>query len=127
MRQHRPDDLDRLELSPRVERARPANSNVDLQELRLRGHRRPLVAARPARPVVERAEAPLLIERVDLDHDPVDLVVELEPSRLPLAADLGDGLDRLVTLGEGARAKAALAKPLERRPVPVGRQALAMA
>ena len=72
---------------------------MDLEQLRLRRHRRPLVGAGPARPAVERAEALLLVEGVDLDHDPVDLVIELEPLRLPEAADLGDRRDRLVPLG----------------------------
>ena len=52
-------------------------------ELRLRGRRRPLVGAGPARTRVERAEHGLLGERVDLDHDPVDLVVELLALRAP--------------------------------------------
>ena len=49
---------------------------------------------------VQRAEPPLLLERVDLDHDPVDLVVELDASLLPRAARLGDRLDGLEPLGE---------------------------
>ena len=53
---------------------------------RLGGHRRPLERARPARAAVEGAEAGLLLERVDLDHDPVDLVVELGAPSLPLVA-----------------------------------------
>ena len=52
-------------------------TRIDLQELRLRRHRRPLEGARPPRPRVEDAEPALLLELVDLDHDPVDLVVEL--------------------------------------------------
>ena len=63
---------------------------VDLQQLRLRGHRRPLEGARPARPRVQRPEPRLLGERVDLDDDAVDLVVELDaraaPSRAHAAA-----------------------------------------
>ena len=86
---------------------------MDLQQLRLRGHRRPLERARPARPRVQRAEPPLLVERVDLDHDPVDLVVELDPALLPRDARGGDVLDRLEPLGVRVRAEAALAQPLE--------------
>ena len=66
---------------------------------------------------MERAEPPLLVERVDLDDDAVDLVVELDPLRLPEAADLGDGLDRVVPLCEGVRAKTVFPQPLERVPV----------
>ena len=54
-----------------------------VSELRLRRHRRPLEGTRPAGPLVERAETPLLVDRVDLDHDPVDLVVELDPPASP--------------------------------------------
>ena len=46
---------------------RPTRMRI-LQQFRLRGHRRPLVGARPARPAVEGAETPLLVERVDLDR-----------------------------------------------------------
>ena len=83
-------DLDGLEDGPGIESAGATDPDVDLQQLRLRGHRRPLERTRPARPAVEHAEPPLLIERVDLDHDPVDLVVELDAARLPRAAGFGD-------------------------------------
>ena len=106
-------DLDGLELRPRVERSGSPDADVNLLELRLRGHRRPLVGARPSRTLVQRAEPPLLLERVDLDHDPVDLVVELDPLPFPGAARFRDGRDRLVTLGERIRAEAVLAKPLQ--------------
>src|SRR5262249_7188618 len=82
-------------------------------ELRLRGHRRPLVGARPARAFVQRAEPSLLVERVDLDDDAVDLVVELEAALLPGAARPGDVLDRVEPLGERIRAEAVLAQPGE--------------
>jgi hypothetical protein len=110
-------DLDGLELRPRVECAGPSHSDTDLQELRLGGHRRPLVRAGPSRATVELAQAPLLVVGIDLDHDPVDLVVELDALRLPDAADLGDGCDRLVPFGERVRAEAVLAEPLECLPV----------
>ena len=61
---------------PRVQRPGAPDADRDLVEPRHRGHRRPLERARPARPLVQRAEAALLVERVDLDHDAVDLVVE---------------------------------------------------
>src|SRR5262249_40359669 len=71
-------DLDGLELRPRIERAGAPDADVDLVQLRLRRHRRPLERAGPARALVQRAEPALLVERVDLDDDPVDLVVELD-------------------------------------------------
>ena len=81
-----------------------------------RGHRRPLERARPARPRVQRAEAALLVERVDLDHDPVDLVVELDPPLLPGDARGGDVLDRLEPLGVRVRAEAARARATRASP-----------
>ena len=110
-------DLHGLELRPRVERPGAADAHVDLQELRLRGHRRPLERPRPARPPVQRAEALLLVERVHLDDDAVDLVVELDALRLPLRALARDRLERLVALRVRVHAEAALAQPLERLPV----------
>jgi hypothetical protein len=55
-------DLDRLQLRPGVERTCPPHSDADLQEFCLRGHRCPLVGARPARTAVELAQATLLVE-----------------------------------------------------------------
>ena len=78
---------------------------------------RPLEGARPARAPVQRAEPLLLVDGVDLDDDAVDLVVELEPLRLPLGALPRDRLERLVALRVRVRAEAALAQPLERLPV----------
>jgi hypothetical protein len=66
---------------------------------------------------MQSAEALLLVERVDFDHDAVDLVVELEALRLPHVADLGRRVDRLVPLGERARTEAALPEPLQRLPM----------
>ena len=112
-------DLDRLEHGPRVERARAADANLDLVQPRRRRHRRPLECAREARTLVQRAELALLRDRVDLDHDAVDLVVELAAPPLPLGAAPRHLLDRLEPLGEGIRAEAVLAQPLQRVPVRV--------
>ena len=99
-----------------------------LLQLRLRRHRRPLERARPARPLVQRAEAALLVERVDLDHDPVDLVVELDAPASPTRAHARrDLLDRLEPLRERVRAEAVLAQPLERLPLRLELEALALA
>ena len=76
---------------------------------------------------MQRAEPLLLVERVDLDHDPVDLVVEVGPPPLPLGAGLRDLLDRLEPLGVRIRPEAALAQPGERLEVRVGCDALAVA
>src|SRR5215211_6884475 len=86
-------DLDRLEERPRVESPGAADADEDLVQPRLRRHRRPLVGPGPARTLVKRAEPLLLSEGVDLDHDAVDLVVELDPALLPFRACLGDRLD----------------------------------
>ena len=103
------------------------DADRDLEQLRLGGHRRPLVRAGPARPLVQCSKPLLLLERVDLDHDPVDLVVELGAPPLPLGAGPGDVLDRLEPLREGIRPEAALAQPRERLEVRVRRDALAVA
>src|SRR5205085_12483440 len=75
---------------------------------------RPLECARPARPLVERPEPALLVERVDLYDDAVDLVVELGAPHLPFAACGRDVLDRLEALRIGIRAEAALPEPAQR-------------
>ena len=62
---------------------------------------------------MEDAEPALLVERVDLDHDAVDLVVELGAALLPLDARGGDVVDRLESLDERIRPQAALAQPRE--------------
>ena len=72
-----------------------------------------------------RGAAPLLlVERVDLDHDPVDLVVELDPAPLPLCADARHVVDGLVSLGERVRPEAALPQPGERLPLRLERDAV---
>jgi hypothetical protein len=100
-----PADLDGLHDRPRVERAGTAYPDADLQQPRDCRHRRPLVGARPARTGVQDAEPPLLVERVDLDDDAVDLVVELQPPLLPLDARGGHLVDRLEPLGVRIRAE----------------------
>src|SRR5215212_9360357 len=76
-------DLDRLQQRPRIQRPGAPDANQNLIQARVRGHRRPLVRARPAWTFVQRAETALLLERVDLDDDAVDLVVELDAAVLP--------------------------------------------
>jgi hypothetical protein len=66
---------------------------------------------------VQLAEAPLLVEVVDLDHDPVDLVVELGALRLPGNAPLGDLVDRLEPLRVGIRAEPVLPQPEQHLPL----------
>ena len=104
---------DRLELGPRVEGAGAADAYVDLHETRLGRARCPFVGPCPPRPLVERAESRLLVERVDLDDDTVDLIVELDPALLPLAAAACHGLDRLVPLDARIRPEAVPPHPLE--------------
>ena len=73
---------------------------------------------------MQRAEPALLLEGVDLDHDAVDLVVELDALLLPFLARARDRFDRVVQLRERIRAEAVLPQPLQRVPVPVRRQAV---
>ena len=106
-------DLDGLEHRPWVERAGATDADRDLEQLRRSGRGRPLVRARPARPLVQSPEAPLLVDRVDLDHDAVDLVVELDAPALPLLTAAGHLLDRLEPLGVRVGPEAVLAQPRE--------------
>jgi hypothetical protein len=106
-------DLDRLQHRPWIERAGAPDPDTDLMQPRHGRHGRPLVGARPAGPRVQGSEPPLLVEGVDLDHDAVDLVVELHPPFLPLDAGSSDLLDRREPLCERIGAQAVLAQPLE--------------
>src|SRR4029078_4925911 len=76
---------------------------------------------------VQCTEPLLLVEGVDLDHDPVDLVVELGAALLPALDRLGPLLDRLAPLRARGGPEAALAEPGERLEVRVRRDALAIA
>jgi hypothetical protein len=72
-------DVDGLEHRERVQVAELADVPDDLVQRRdLRG-RRELPGDRPARVAPHRPQAPLELERVDLDHDAVDL--EVQPAR----------------------------------------------
>jgi len=62
---------------------------------------------------VQGAEPHLLLERVDLDHDAVDLVIEIDPPVLPLGGDASGRLDRFMPLRERVRAEAVLPQPQE--------------
>jgi hypothetical protein len=126
-RDHDAADVDGLHDRPRIEGAGAADADRDREQLRLGGHRRPLVRTRPPRSLMERAETLLLFERVDLDHDPVDLVVQIGAAPFPFGTGLRDLLDRLETLGVRIDPEAPLAQPLERLEVRVGRDALAVA
>src|SRR6185437_10712168 len=119
-------DLDGLELRPGIERPCSPDSDVNLVQLRLSGHRRPLEGARPPGTIVQCTEPALLVEGVDLDHDPVDLVVELDAALLPFPAGCGNGLDRVVMLRVGVRPEAVLAQPLQCLPVTGRGKALAL-
>ena len=102
-------DVHWLELGERSEHARPPHPNMDPHQPRRRGGRRPLVRAREAGAAVERAQRLLLSERVDLDHDAVDLVVELGAPGLPGGARLRNLLDGLEALHKRVRPEPALA------------------
>ena len=100
-------DVHRLELRERVQHARAADADVDRDQARHRRGRRPLERTREARAAVQRAETALLVERVDLDHDAVDLVPESGSPLLPRDARVGDLVDRLEALGVRVRAEPA--------------------
>ncbi len=72
-------------------RQRPGAADVDLDLLQLRGDllRRELVGGRPAWRAGHEAERCLVRERVDLDDDPIGLVVEIAARIGPLV-DVGD-------------------------------------
>ena len=76
---------------------------------------------------MQRAEPPLLVERVDFDHDPVDLVVELDPLLFPGATRFGDRRDRFMSFRERVRAETVISQPLQRVPVAIDRKPVAHA
>jgi hypothetical protein len=95
----RPADEDRGDMRDRGHGAGPPDVDADLLELR--GHLlgRELVGGRPARGARDEAEPLLVGQRVDLDDDPIGLVVELAARLGPLLGegdDLLDALDRRV-------------------------------
>jgi hypothetical protein len=106
-----------LELGERVEDTRASHADVDLHEPRHGRRGRPLERAGEARSAVQRAQPALLIERIDLDHDAVDLVAEARAPRLPLDTGFRDLVDRLDPLRARVGAEAALAQPLECLPL----------
>ena len=108
-------DLDGLHDRPGIQRTGPPHPDADLEQTSDRRQRRPFVRARPTRTRMQHAEPALLVERVDLDHDAVDLVVELQPPLLPLDTGRGHVVDRLEPLGVRVGAQAVLAQPLEHR------------
>ena len=82
-----------------------------------RRHRRPLERSRPAGPLMQRAEPLLLRVVVDLDDDPVDLVVELPAAALPDAAAISDLVDRLEAFCERVDRKPVFPQPLQGFPM----------
>ena len=68
---------------------------------------------------MQRAKPALLVERIHLDHDPVDLVVELRAPRLPLGGRLRDLLDGVEALRVRVRAEAVRLQPLEDVPLAI--------
>ena len=106
--------LDRLQFGPGIESTGSTDANVNTEQLRLRGRRRPLEGPRPARPLVQCSQRSLLSKRVDLDHKAVDLVIERGAAALPLLTSLENGFDRFVELGARVGTKAMLAQPGER-------------
>ncbi len=69
-------DLDRLQDRERLDDARPPHVVLDVEQTRRRLARRELEGDGPARLGRAEAQHVLVVEPVDLDDDPVDLVVE---------------------------------------------------
>jgi hypothetical protein len=106
-------DVDRLEPGERVQVAVLADVPEDLVQVGELGRRRELPRDRPPRVAPDRAEAPLQLEVVDLDHDAVDLELQRAAPALPVLA-LGD--DRVLVgeqLDVAVDAEAVLAQPRE--------------
>jgi len=89
---HAPDDH-RLDVRDRREHARAAHVARDFLDLGLGLLRRVLEGDRPARRTGDETKLELLREVVDLDHDTIDLVLELVPLPLPLGVGLDDLVD----------------------------------
>ncbi len=81
------------------------------------GGRRELEGDRPAGVVGDLAEVALQRDLVDLDHDPVDVVVDLGAAVLPGGAHGRDLVDRVVTSGVGINPEALVAQPFESPPM----------
>ena len=102
-------DVDRLQHREGDEVAGAADVPDDVEQLRRRRRRRELPGDRPARLAADDAELAPERPLVDLDHDAVDLVVELVAPILPPAAALDHRLDPRVVGGVGVDLEAALA------------------
>src|SRR5207237_6288924 len=106
-------ELDGLELGDRSERARLADVHVDGLH-RGRGlARRELEGDRPAGMMRGGAEAPLLLERIDLHHHAVRIVTEPVALRLEPRAVRDHGVDVPAALRAWIRLES---RPTERLP-----------
>src|SRR2546422_692327 len=114
---HDAGQLHGLELRDGREDAGLADADLDRLDHRGRLTRGELERDRPARVVGGGAEAPLVLERVDLDDDAVGVVAEVVAKVLePLA--VGDhGVERLAALDLRLRLEAGRAERRERLPV----------
>ena len=83
-------DLDRRHVGDRRERPGPADVRDDVLDERLDLLRRELEGDRPARRPADHPEARLLVEPVDLDHDPVGLVRERVAGLAPAFGEVDD-------------------------------------
>ena len=115
----------RLERGEREERAGPPHVPEDVVELGRRGDRRELPGHRPARLAPDDAELAPQRPLVDLDHDAVDLEVQLLAAVLPPLAALDHLVGRLVDRGVRIHLESAVAQPVEL--LGVGRRARAHA
>ena len=85
--------LGRREVRDRRQRPGPPHVRDDVLDEALDLLGRVLVGDRPARCAADHAEARLLVEAVDLDHDPVRLVRQLVTPLAPRFGELDDALD----------------------------------
>src|SRR5207244_5675111 len=95
------------------DRPRPPDVDLDVVDDRLGLFRRELEGEGPARAAGDEAELRLLPEVIDLDHDPVDPIVELVSFFLPHVEEADDGIDVGVGATVRVDVKAHLGEPVE--------------
>ena len=108
-----PPNLHGREPGDRGDRPRPPDVDLDVVDDRLGLFRRELEGKGPARAAGHETELRLLPEVVDLDHDPVDPIVELVAFFLPLIEEPDDSINVAVSATVRVDVKTHLAKPVE--------------
>ena len=111
----RPGHLDRFHVGERRDPAGPADVDADVEKFGGRLFRWVLVGDRPARRARGRSEPALQRHLVDLDHHPVDLVIDVVAVLTPVGDAFGHCFQTLDLCGVGRDRQA----PLPQRPVGV--------